>query len=360
MTDLDSQLSPGCVLVVDDDRTMRLVVSSVLAEAGYSVLQAANGEQAMEQFAGNDIDCVLTDVEMPGMNGFELCAMMRVMPNGERVQILIMTSREDHDAIKRAYEAGASDFTLKQINPALLVERVRFLFRAQRMQDDFRTNQQRLYHAQRLALLGHWERTLEGETVSASLVVCQLLGATSQDKLNWQWLCDRTHPEDLPSIQGKMALAIEQRTNFRLEHRVTGALNRVRVLRHQGEVVQGIHPGQWIVRSTVQDVTEARAQEDRIRFLAFHDPLTALPNRESAVRTLKQAIEVHSSPQEHIAVFALSLDNFGRIAGSLGQSISDVVLKTMGDRLRGQIRGTDHVLAANAQIDHCCRQQAAT
>src|SRR3954466_13803056 len=116
MADLDSQPGPGCVLVVDDDRTMRLVISTLLAEAGYRVVQAASGEEAMEQFAANDIDCVLTDVEMPGMNGFELCAMMRVMPGGDRVQILIMTGREDHDAIKRAYQAGASDFTIKQIN----------------------------------------------------------------------------------------------------------------------------------------------------------------------------------------------------------------------------------------------------
>ena len=354
MADLDSQLSPGCVLVVDDDRTMRSVISALMAEAGFRVLQAANGDEAMEQFAANDVDCVLTDVEMPGMNGFELCAKMRVMPGGDRVQILIMTGREDHDAIKRAYQAGASDFTAKQINLALLVERVRFLFRAQRMQDEFRTNQQRLYHAQRLALLGHWERTLDGQTISASLVVCQLLGVTTQEKLSWQWLCERMHPDDLPVIQAKMAVAIEQRSNFRLEHRVTGALNTLRVLRHQGEVVQGVHPGQWIIRSTVQDVTEARAQEDRIRFLAFHDPLTALPNRESAVRTLKLAIESHGAQQEHIAVFALSLDDFGRIAGSLGQSISDAVVKTMGDRLRGQIRGTDHVLAPNSQIEQGC------
>jgi diguanylate cyclase (GGDEF)-like protein len=354
MGDLAPQPDRGCVLVVDDDRTMRSVMAALLVEAGYRVLQAANGAQAMEQFAADDIDCVLTDVEMPGMDGFELCAMMRVMPGGERVQILIMTGREDQEAIQRAYQAGANDFTVKQINPALLVERVRFLFRAQRLQDEFRTNQQRLYHAQRLALLGHWERTLDGQTISASLVVCQLLGVTSQEKLTWQLLCDKTHPDDVPVIRGKMALAIEQRTNFRLEHRVTGALNTLRVLRHQGEVVQGIHPGQWIVRSTVQDVTEARAQEDRIRFLAFHDPLTALPNRESAVRTLKQAIENHSNQQEHIAVFALSLDDFARVSSSLGQSISDAVLKTMGDRLRGQIRGTDHVLSASAQNEQGC------
>src|SRR4051794_26613177 len=235
MVDLDTQLSPGCILVVDDDRTMRLVIAALLAEAGYRVLQASNGDEAMQQFAANDVDCVLTDVEMPGMNGFELCAMMRVMPSGERVQILIMTGREDHDAIKRAYQAGANDFTIKQINMVLLVERVRFLFRAQRMQDEFRTNQQRLYHAQRIALLGHWERNLDGQTISASLVVCQLLGVTSQEKLSWQLLCDKTHPDDLSTIQAKMALAIEQRSNFRLEHRVTGALNTLRVLRHQGE-----------------------------------------------------------------------------------------------------------------------------
>lgn len=339
----------GSILVVDDDNTVRELVSAVLSDAGYHVLTAASGGQALELFATRDVDCIITDVTMPNISGFELCAMVRVMPRGERVQILLMTGRDDYDAIQRAYEAGANDFAVKHVNPILWLERVRFLFRAQRMQDELRLSEQRLTYAQRLALLGHWERTLDGRTLAVSSVVCQLLEIDEPRNLTWQTLCDQTHPDDLGLMQLTMQRAISYHTTFRLEHRVVTPRGNLRVLRHQGEVVTGLKDNEWTIRSTVQDVTETRAQEDRIRFLAFHDPLTALPNRESATRTLKAAIRNCTANLEHVAVFALGLDDFNRIASSVGQNISDAVLKTVGDRLRGQIRGSDHVLVSNAQ-----------
>lgn len=338
--------SGGCVLVVDDDDAVRLLISNVLSNAGYRVLTAINGADGLEQFAANDVDCIVTDVHMPNLNGFELCAMVRVMPGGERVQVLFMTDQNDYDSIQHAYQAGANDFAIKHVNPVLLLERVRFLFRAQRMQDDLRLSEQRLSYAQRLAMLGHWERTLEGRTLAVSPVVCQLLNLHDSEQLTWQWLCEQTHPDDLSLMQLTMQRAIANRSTFRLEHRVIGRRGNLRVLRHQGEVVFDNH---WIIRSTVQDVTETRAQEDRIRFLAFHDPLTALPNRESATRTLQLAINNCVAQQEHVAVFALLLDDFNRIASSLGQNLSDAVLKTMGDRLRSQIRGSDQVTLSNGQ-----------
>ncbi len=344
----------GCVLVVDDDEAVRYLVSSVLGDAGYQVLEAVNGADGLEQFAAHHVDCLVTDVNMPGLNGFELCAMVRVMPGGERAQILFITGQDDYDSIQRAYQAGANDFVVKQhINPILLLERVRFLFRAQRMQDELRRSEQRLSYAQRLATLGHWERTLDGGTLAVSSVVCQLLNVADPGQLNWQVLCEQTHPDDLSAMQLTMQRAITNRSNFRLEHRVINQHGTQRVLRHQGEVV--FDNNNWSIRSTVQDVTETRAQEDRIRFLAFHDPLTALPNRESAVRTLKLAIKTCAAQQEHVAVFALWLDDFNRVASSLGQHVSDAVLKTMGDRLRSQIRGSDHVtLNSNQNAQDGC------
>ena len=208
---------------------------------------------------------------MPKMNGFELCAAIRIMPGGERVQILFMTGSDDYESIQRAYETGANDFSPKRINPLLLVERVRFLFKAQQMQDSLRLSEQRLSYAQRLAQLGHWERSLEGATLAVSPVVCTILEIAEND-LNMQSLCDRIHVDDVAMVQREILQAVTQHTVYRFEHRYLARNKAVKVLRHQGEVVTTDVPGQWVVRSTVQDVTERRAQEDRIHFLAFHDP----------------------------------------------------------------------------------------
>jgi diguanylate cyclase (GGDEF)-like protein len=332
----------GTVLVVDDDPTIRLLVSSVLSDAGYTVLDANNGSEALEMFAEKDVDCIVTDVNMPKMNGFELSTIVRVMPGGGRVQILFMTGNDDYDSIQKAFDAGANDFTLKHSNPLLLLERVRFLFKSQRIQDDLRLSDQRLSYAQRLASLGHWERSPDGKTIAVSDVVCQMMGIDNPQDLTWDLLCEITHPDDQPAMQATMQRAITQRTNFRLEHRIVTKRGIQRTLRHQGEIVSTNNlDGDVVIRSTVQDVTEARAQEDRIRFMAFHDPVTALPNREAATQTLKRAIDRGAERHEHVAVFALWLDDFNRVASSLGQAVSDAVLKSMGNRLRSQMRNPE-------------------
>jgi diguanylate cyclase (GGDEF)-like protein len=335
-------MSPGTVLVVDDDDTVRLLAAAALGDSGYRVITARDGTEALTVLASDAVDCLVTDVHMPGIDGFELCSRVRGMPGLERMQVLVMTGSGDYAAIERAYKVGANDFVVKHSNPAMLVERVRFIFRSQQMQDELRVSEQRLLYAQRLAVLGHWERTLDGKTLAMSTVVSTLLQIDEPLAMNWQRLCEISHAEDVVTMQATLQRAIEQRSTFRLEHRVLLDGLRSRVLLHHGEVVD--HNGSWMIRSTVQDVTEVRAQEERIRFMALHDPLTTLPNRESASRSLGELIATPTSSNAHVAVFALWLDDFHRVATSLGQRVSDAVLKNIGARLRSAVRGSDRVL----------------
>ncbi|MFO1399831.1 MAG: EAL domain-containing protein [Steroidobacteraceae bacterium] len=339
---------PGnVVLVVDDDDIFRLLITTVLADAGYEVVSASNGIQALEIFASRRVDCVVTDIGMPLMDGFELCAGLRALGDGQRVQVLFLTGLEDHDSIQRAYDAGASDFAGKQTPPGLLVERVRFLMRAQRTQDELRVSEQRLAYAERLARLGHWERSAAGATIAVSPVVCELFDIAEPAQLDWRRACERAHPEDREALRSAMRRALEAGGSFKLEHRVVDRLGTVRVLQHQGVVGLDEH-SERIVRSSVQDVTEARAQEERIRFLAFHDPLTALPNRDSIVDTLDGMLGGGPLGSAHVAVLAVRLDDFERVASLLGRSVLEAVLKTVGERLRSQLRTADLATAWRA------------
>ena len=340
--DVRTSTCSGVVLIAEDDELQRLMLSGVLSDAGFTVLTAKDGADALEQFAANSVDCVISDVNMPKVDGFGLCSMLRVLPGGERAQFLFITGQDDLQSIQRAYEVGANDFVTKGTHPALLVERVNFLLRSQQLQDHLRLSEQRLAYAQRLAQLGHWEYTPEGHTLTVAPVVTQILDLERDEQLSWQHLCAHSHPDDVPHMQLTLQRAIQHRKTFRLEHRYISARNATLVLRHQGELALNAH-GQWLIRSTVQNVTETRAQEERIRFLAFHDPLTGLPNRESAQRKLRHAIEDAAHSNLHIAVCALWLDDFSRISGSLGQQASDEVLKTVSQRLRSQLRDSDHI-----------------
>src|SRR6516162_2409036 len=82
---------PPTILVVDDDPGARLLVGTALEMAGFRVVTAADGPAALRAFPGDPADCVVLDVVMPGMNGFEVCSALRALPGCRHVPILMQT-----------------------------------------------------------------------------------------------------------------------------------------------------------------------------------------------------------------------------------------------------------------------------
>lgn len=118
------------VLVVDDDDSARLIVRASLEHAGLGVEEAADGQAGIAAFVRLRPDLIVMDVLMPGMDGFSACAAIRALPGGKLVPILMMTGLDDTDSVRRAYEAGATDFTAKPIKGTLLGHRAHYLIRA--------------------------------------------------------------------------------------------------------------------------------------------------------------------------------------------------------------------------------------
>src|ERR1700688_5023485 len=144
MNTLDNQANgPATVLVVDDDAGARLLVGTALEMAGFRVIAAADGMTALRPFREHPADCVVLDVVMPGMNGFDVCSALRAMPESRHVPILMQSSLDDLETVNRAYNAGATDFSSKGINPMLLAQRVKFLVRAKQNQDQLRESEAR-------------------------------------------------------------------------------------------------------------------------------------------------------------------------------------------------------------------------
>lgn len=117
------------VLIVDDSATMRLLTSNALINAGFTVVQAENGEQALSILNTTKPDAILLDVEMPGLNGFEVCAQIRKLADHLYTPIMMVTGLEDYESINKAFEAGATDFTTKPLNANLIGYRVRYMVR---------------------------------------------------------------------------------------------------------------------------------------------------------------------------------------------------------------------------------------
>jgi diguanylate cyclase len=218
MNTIEDNTDQATVLVVDDDPGARLLVGTALELAGFRVITAPDGAAALGSFQAQPADCIVLDVVMPGMNGFDTCVALRALPNGRHVPILIQTSRDDMDSVSRAYTAGATDFSAKGINPMLLAQRVKFLVRAKRTAD------------------------------------------------------------------------------------------------------------------------QLRASEARVRYLAYYDPLTGLPNRQRLRQILDEQIEWAVRSRRGVSMLMLDVDNFSRINDTQGPGAGDALLKEAGTRLQNCLR----------------------
>ena len=137
MTELDSELKRHVVdvLVVDDNDDNRLLVRTYLANEGYAIREAANGERALDLVRESMPDVVLLDVQMPGLSGYEVCGRLRSMPHGSLVPIIMVTAMHEPMDKVAAADVGADDFISKPFSKLELITRVRSLLRIKALTD---------------------------------------------------------------------------------------------------------------------------------------------------------------------------------------------------------------------------------
>jgi two-component system sensor histidine kinase/response regulator len=124
---------PPIVLVVDDNEANRSLALSTLEDEGYRVVLAAGGAEGVAAFEREGPDCVLLDVRMPGVDGFEACRRIRALPGGAHTPVLFLTAQRDVDTFDQAIRAGGDDFLTKPVRPTELAVRVQMALKLQRM-----------------------------------------------------------------------------------------------------------------------------------------------------------------------------------------------------------------------------------
>ena len=124
--------NPPLILIVDDDKSMRILLHHAMKQEGYQVAEVADGEQALAAYTHLHPDIVLLDGLMPVMDGFTCCSQLQTLPGGNCTPVLMITSLEDQASVDRAFEAGATDYVTKPIHWAVLRQRVRRLLQASR------------------------------------------------------------------------------------------------------------------------------------------------------------------------------------------------------------------------------------
>jgi two-component system, chemotaxis family, chemotaxis protein CheY len=116
---------PKTILTVDDSRTMRDMLLLTLKEAGYDVIQAEDGEDGLEKLAERRPDAIITDINMPRLDGFGFIEKVRQDPSNISVPILVLTTESEQDRKERARAAGATGWIVKPFNPSKLLDALR-------------------------------------------------------------------------------------------------------------------------------------------------------------------------------------------------------------------------------------------
>lgn len=317
------------ILVVEDDKASALLISRLLTRHGARVSAATDGRGALMQFERQRFPIVVTDICMPGMDGLELAGNLRSMDKD--VQIIATSANRETDCLVTAIELGFSDYFLKP------VEIDKLLMSIKRCSDVLEYKRQLAEEREKFKIVVD----CMGESVCIKDLEYRIL---YQNRVMTELFGDRTGSpcyeifglekpcDDCSTVQ---ALADSRPCTYyrSLQHNggtlhIESTVSPLRDLR--GDVIGTVE--------VLRDVSERYATEEKFRNLAFHDPLTGLPNRRLFEDRLEQAIAGSRRYSKRFGLMTLDLDNFKEINDSMGHEAGDQLLREAAERLKSCCR----------------------
>jgi len=277
------------ILVVDDERSIRLSVRQFLKDAGYQAYVAQDATQAMERLSASDVDVVLADVILPRVTGVSLLKSIRkVAPH---VKVILMTGEPTVTTASEAVRSGAFDYLIKPIAKERLLktvagavkvrmleeERRRLEMQNQQYQrsleqlieqrtDALRRSDERLRLAQRVSRMGTWEWNVATKDVLWSDEVVAMWGyEPGQFTGTLDEVAARVHPDDLERWRESMRACVEDGIEHHLELRVLWPDGSVRWVEAFGDAERTDDGKALRMMGVVMDVTERKRAEQELR-----------------------------------------------------------------------------------------------
>ena len=349
-----SNRSRPMVLHVDDDAASLIMAEGSLEDAGFDVIHASDGEQALQQFKSHEPDLIIMDAVMPIMDGFEAINHIRSNAMGAHVPILMITGLDDLDSITRAYDEGATDFLTKPINFFVLPHRIQYMLRSKRTADALRSSQAKLDNAQRIARLGHWDWNVISNELTWSNEFGKTMGySPNQLKGSWTGFLEKLSDDQRHSVRMAASQAVEEARGFSVEFtlgKYSGS-EQDRTIRLEAEPHLNEQRECTHLLGTMQDITERTNAQRQIHNLAYFDLVTGLPNRAQLNEQLNYALKMAKRRESKFALLFLDLDHFKQVNDTLGHDAGDDLLKQVSGRLLDVVRESDSVAVPADPLD---------
>ena len=331
------------VLLVDDDEVNLLMTAVALRGHGFQITEVKSGAEALEKVTECAPDIIVLDALMPGLDGFETCTRLHALPGFDATPVLMLTGLDDEDSINRAYQVGATDFFVKSTQWSLLAGRLRYLLRSSRTRIELERSKSRLARAQDLARMGsfEWDRT-SGFSMAAEAL--RVFGRGPNDPLDFVGVMRMVPAGERGLFLRLLRDVLTHNSVLVTDLPVTLLDGRQRVVHIEAEPEFNEHGSASGYSGVLQDVTDRRQAEDRIRQLAHFDSLTGLPNRRQLIWRVERAIEQARRGGHEVGLLLIDLDRFKVINDTLGHAAGDELLIEVGRRLRSCVRHSDQVM----------------
>lgn len=335
------------LLIVDDYPENLISMRALLQRQDWHVITAASGFEALNLLLTHDVDLVLLDVQMPGMDGFEVARLMRGSQRTRLTPIIFLTANEQsQDAVIKGYASGAVDYLFKPFDPQILKPKVQALLEHQRN----RRALQRLSHDLEVARAFNasvLDNAAEGILVLGEDGLIRFANPAISRLLN----------APVKELEGKEFLDYLQKPHIPLwaDSEFKGSYKRGETLRLHDALLRTA-PGQQVPVAlscaplpaeqqamvvTVLDMSVVRHLHQQLEFQAVTDPLTGLLNRRGFYQTVENLLLRGERNDSSWVLLYLDLDGFKRVNDSLGHDAGDRVLRWVSEQLKACLRPFD-------------------
>ena len=345
---LQSKPLDGCsvLLVVDDYPENLITMSAVLQRQDWHVVTASSGVEALNLLLELDVDLVLLDVHMPGMDGFEVARFMRGSQRTRLTPIIFLTANEQSQAaVHKGYASGAVDFLFKPFDPHILKSKVQVLLEHQRNLRALQalTHELEVARAFNASVLSNVAEGIlvvdEAGVISfANPAMCRLLNAGAEVLCGSEWIDYLFKPHVLQWSESEFYRSYRNSDTYRMHDAVLRTSEGLEV-----PVALSCAPLPAEQRSmvlSILDMSVVRTLYEQLERQAVTDSLTGLLNRRGFYLAVEGTLLRRESAKSW-AVLYLDLDGFKRVNDSLGHDIGDQVLLWVAEQLKDCLRPYD-------------------
>ena len=360
------------VLVVDDiPANVKLLEARLLAEY-FDVVTAEDGFKALAICDEEQVDIILLDIMMPGMDGFEVCERLKANPNTAHIPVVMVTALDQPSDRVRGLKAGADDFLTKPVNDLQLVARVKSLVRLKAVSDELRLRAEtarqigieEMLRSDGLMQTPGRVLVADGRASSQERIVRALKPVAEVDAVTepqaallkaagnpFELVIVNSNFENYDPLRLCSQLRSLERTRFLplllvAEQGADDMVARALDLGVNDYILRPIDPNELVARSLTQIRRKRYNEHLRLNLqhtmeLAIVDGLTGLNNRRYLDNHLKILFDRAAVRGRPISICMTDIDRFKLVNDTYGHDVGDEVLREFAARIRSTVRGAD-------------------